>query len=133
MNIPEMSPEWKTWCTRGTHKGRTKKNAVKNCPKNSKNQLVGYYSALLLKPDLDCKKSLYPSVEHLGDKNDKDNVTVETRIVNDMKSHLNEKKFWELISHLFFVGVKKNKINATPSGKRVNNKWVPNRNYEKQK
>jgi hypothetical protein len=133
MSRSERLPEWKKWCTRGKHAGPTKRKAVENCPKNSKNQLVGYYSDLLLKPDLDYKKSLYPSVEHLGDKNDKENVTIETRIVNDMKSHLNEKEFWELISHLFFVGVQKNKINAILSGKRVSNKWKPNRNYEKQK
>jgi len=129
MNVPKIPTEWKKWCSTGQHAGLAKRNAVHKCL-NSKGRVVGYFSDLLLDPDLDYTDSMYPSVEHLGDKNDKDNVAVETRIINDMKSHLSEKEFWRVISHLFFVGIRKGKIKASPSDKCLPIGWRPAKNFD---
>ena len=122
-----MDAKWEKWCSTGKHKGRTKKNAVCKC--YSKGRVMGYYSDFRLKPDIDYTDSMYPSVEHLGGKNDKNNVAVEARIINDMKSHLSEEEFWLVISHLFFVGVRKGRIKAPLSGKCLKNGWKPEKNF----
>jgi hypothetical protein len=55
-------------------------------------------------------------------------MVVETRIVNDMKSHLSDAEFWHAIEHLYFVGVAGKKI-AEPCQRRDG--WLPARHYAK--
>jgi len=73
---------------------------------------------------------MYPSLEHLVDPSNHDDVVVEARIFNDMKSHLTEGEFWRVIEHLFVVGVKKGTIRL-PFGKRLPKRWSPAKDYKK--
>ena len=73
---------------------------------------------------------MYPSFEHLVDPLNHKEAVVEARIVNDMKSHLNEKEFWRMIEHLFIVGLDKGKIKP-PFGKRLPEEWSPEKHYKK--
>jgi hypothetical protein len=126
MKKPKIPKNWEAWCKRGSHKGTRKKNAVL---RSLKSGLVrGYFSDLVLDPDLEPSNSMYPSVEHLVDRENHNETVVETRIVNDMKSHLSEDEFWRIIEHLFNVGMKKGKIKP-PFGKRLPRKWSPDRHY----
>jgi len=119
---------WEKWCTTGTHKGNRKKNAVLKCLKSG--HVRGYFSDIPLRPDLADTHSMYPSFEHLVDPLNHQEAAVEARIINDMKSHLTEKEFWQTIEHLFVVGLEKGKIKP-PFGKRLPKGWTPERHYEK--
>jgi hypothetical protein len=89
MTTSKIPKNWEKWCTTGRHgRGARKKNAVRKCL--SAGHVRGYFSDVVLRPDLDATHSMYPSLEHLsGPKNHAETV-VEARIVNDMKSHLSE-------------------------------------------
>jgi len=87
--VPE---KWKSWCTTGRHgRGARKRNAVLKCLKSG--QVRGYFSDMVLNPDLDPTDSMYPSLEHLVDRENHAKTVVEARIFNDMKSHLSEDEF----------------------------------------
>jgi len=129
MPTPTIPPTWEKWCTTGRHgKGARKKNAVLKCLKGA--HVRGYFSDLLLRPDLADSDSMYPSLDHLVDPKNHAEAVVEARIVNDMRSHLSEGEFWQIIEHLFVVGVEKGKI-TPPFGKRLPRGWSPKRHYQK--
>ena len=120
---------WEMWCKRGPHgRGGRKKDALLKCLKSG--HVRGYFSDIVLRPDLPTTDSMYPSLDHLSDPMNHANAVVETRIINDMKSHLSETEFWKVIEHLFIVGVEKKKITA-PYGKRLPRGWSPVRHYVK--
>lgn len=73
---------------------------------------------------------MYPSFEHLVDPTNHKEAVVEARIINDMKSHLSEAEFWQVVEHLFIVGIDKGKIKA-PFGKRLPKGWSPEKHYKK--
>jgi len=104
-NLP---PEWEEWCKRGRYSIGNKRRAVLRCLNNG--IVKGYLSDLELNPKLDPGDSLYPSAEHLVPKGHDCEMVVEARIINDMKSHLNEVEFWQIIEHLAVVGIVKQKI-----------------------
>jgi hypothetical protein len=121
---------WEKWCKTGRHgAGARKKNAVLKCLISG--HVRGYFSDIPLHPDLPDTHSMYPSFEHLVDPKNHEEAVVEARIVNDMKSHLNEKEFWQMIEHLFAVGLQKGKIKP-PFGKRLPKGWSPAKHYAKQ-
>lgn len=125
-----IPPEWEKWCSTGRHKGHCKRRAVLQCLKDG--IVRGYFSDFPLNPKLKPTDSMYPSVEHLTSRQDSKNVAVETRIVNDMKSHLSEKEFWQLIGHLHHVGRKKLKGNPLrPANKPLLGVWHPERNFRR--
>src|SRR3989442_524426 len=125
----EIPATWEKWCMTGKHgRGARKKNAVLRCLKSG--HVRGYFSDILLRPDIDFTDSMYPSLDHLKDPRNHDEVVVEARIINDMKSHLGEGEFWQVIEHLFVVGVEKRKIKP-PFGKRLPRAWSPKRHYKK--
>jgi hypothetical protein len=129
MKTEKIPTTWESWCKRGIHGGTRKKNAVQ---RSLKSGLVrGYFSDIVLNPDIETCNSMYPSVEHLVDPKDHSQVVVEARIINDMKSHLSEEEFWRVIEHLFGIGIEKGKIKA-PFGKRLPRKWSPKKHYTKQ-
>jgi hypothetical protein len=129
MTTPTIPTTWAKWCTTGRHgHGARKKNAVLKCL--SSGHVRGYFSDLVLRPDLDSTDSMYPSLEHLVDPKNHAEAVVEARVINDMKSHLGESEFWLVIEHLFIVGVEKKKIKA-PFGKRLPRGWSPKRHYKK--
>jgi hypothetical protein len=118
---------WEKWCTTGRHgKGARKKNAVLKCLNGG--HVRGYFSDILLRPDLADSDSMYPSLEHLDGPKNHSAMVVEARIINDMRSHLDEGEFWKVVEHLFVVGVGKGKIRA-PFGKRLPKGWKPKRHY----
>ncbi len=125
----DIPAEWKGWCKTGRHKGPCKRNAIVRCLKNG--VVRGYFSGFPLDPKCLSTDSMYPSVEHLAGRKNPD-VVVETRIVNDMKSHLSEKEFWQLIGHLFLVGSAGGKV-VPPAGKRLPGKWRPQRQFQRVK
>lgn len=122
-SIPE---NWVKWCSAG--KSARKKNALRRSLVNG--NVRGYFSDIPLNPELEHSHSMYPSVEHLVSANNHQEIVVEARIVNDMKSHLSEDEFWKMVEHLFSVGIKKGKIKA-PFGKRLPKGWTPARHYIK--
>jgi len=127
MSTPKIPVTWEKWCTTGKHgRGARKKNAVLKCLQSG--QVRGYFSDIVLRPDIDVTDSLYPSLEHLVDPKNHADAVVEARIVNDMKSHLSESEFWQVVEHLFIVGVEKEKIKP-PFGKRLPGGWTPKRHY----
>lgn len=126
-SLPVVPAHWEKWCTTGVHgRGERKRKALLRCLDG--NVVRGHFSDLPLDPSLAPSDSMYPSFEHLVSPKDHDEAVVEARIVNDMKSHLSEIEFWQLIEHLFAVGVKKGSIIA-PFGKRLPQKWSPVRHY----
>ena len=126
MNTQNIPASWIEWSKKGRHKGSKKRNAVLKCLKNGK--VRGYFSDLLLSPNLNYRRSMYPSFEHLVDRTNHKDAAVEARVFNDMKSHLNEKEFWSVIEHLFFVGCEKGKIKSS-RGKRLKEGWSPEKHY----
>lgn len=129
MSAQKIPTDWEKWCTTGRHgHGTRKKNAVVKCLKSG--LVRGYFSDIPLRPDLQTSHSMYPSFEHLIDPTNHEEAVVEARIINDMKSHLPESEFWQVIEHLFVVGVGKGKIRP-PFGKRLPRGWSPTRHYTK--
>src|SRR3954467_14474674 len=109
MSNQKIPDSWAKWCTTGRHgRGARRKNAVLKCIKSG--HVRGYFSDIPLRPDLDGSHSMYPSFEHLVDPTNHSEAAVEARIINDMKSHLSEREFWQVIEHLFAVGLDKGKI-----------------------
>ena len=128
MTTAKIPSTWEKWCTTGKHgRGARKKKAVLKCLASG--HVRGYFSDIVLRPDIDTTDSMYPSLEHLSDPNNHEDAVVEARIINDMKSHLSENEFWSVIEHLFIVGVEKKKIRA-PFGKRLPRGWRPKRHYK---
>jgi hypothetical protein len=118
---------WEKWCTTGKHGvGNRKKNAVLKCLKSG--HVRGYFSDIPLRPDLETTHSMYPSFDHLVNPSNHSEAVVEARIINDMKSHLSESEFWQMIEHLFVVGLEKGKIKP-PFGKRLPKGWSPAKHY----
>jgi hypothetical protein len=125
MKIPTL---WQKWCKTGKHgRGARKKQAVLKCARHER--IRGHFSDFILKPNLPDWHSMYPSLEHLKNRENHRETVVETRIVNDMKSHLSEPEFWRLIEHLFAVGVEKRKIKSR-FGRRLRNGWSPAKHYK---
>lgn len=88
----------------------------------------GYYSGMLLNPDLPETDPLYPSHDHLAGRDNHVEMVLEARVVNDMKTILSEQEFWLLIEHLYAIGRRKGRIQEQepamlPDG------WHPIRNY----
>jgi hypothetical protein len=129
MTSPKIPTTWEKWCKSGKNgRGARKKNAVLKCLMSG--HVRGYFSDIVLRPDLASTDSMYPSLEHLVDPKNHAEAVVEARIINDMKSHLSETEFWKVIEHLFIIGVEKKKI-APPYGKRLPKGWSPLRHYTK--
>lgn len=130
MASQKIPTTWTTWCARGKgSRGAAKKRAVLKCLQSG--QVRGYFSDIVLRPNLPITDSMYPSLEHLVHPTNNEEVAVESRIFNDMKSHLSEAEFWKVIEHLFVVGIEKKKIVA-PYGKKLPKGWKPARHYTKQ-
>jgi hypothetical protein len=133
-SVPASKPAkvpapWQKWCTTGKHGcGARKKKALLKCLQSG--HVRGYFSGLVLRPDLPHTDSMYPSLEHLTAPNNHSEAVVEARIFNDMKSHLSEAEFWKVIEHFFIVGVEKKKI-IPPFGKKLSKEWSPARHYVK--
>lgn len=132
MTTPEapIPATWEKWCGTGNIRlrGKRKRNAIRKCLKNG--HVRGYFSDLLIRPDLPPEDAMAPSIEHLVDPKNHDDVVVETRVINDMRSILSEREFWQVIEHLFVVGVQKGEIKA-PFGKRLPKAWSPKRHFIK--
>jgi hypothetical protein len=129
MTSAKVAAAWEKWCRTGIHgKGARKKNAVLKCLVSG--HVRGYFSDIPLRPELDPHDSMYPSLDHLVDPSNHDQLVVEARIINDMRSHLSEAEFWRVIEHLFVVGIEKGTIKA-PFGKRLPKQWSPARRYRR--
>lgn len=126
MKTQKIPTTWEAWCKRGVHGGARKKSAVLRSLTSG--QVRGYFSDIVLNPDIDPCDSMYPSVEHLVHPKDHTQIVVEARIINDMKSHLTEDEFWRVVEHLFSIGIEKGKIKA-PFGKRLPRSWRPEKHY----
>src|SRR5439155_13529967 len=92
---------WEAWCHRGRPSVGLRRSAVRRCM-NAKGEVRGYYSDLLLDPELPDTHALYPSIEHITFPKQHGEIVVETRVVNDMKCILSEEEFWHAIEHLSF-------------------------------
>jgi hypothetical protein len=120
------SEEWGKWCHRGRYSVGDKRRAILKSVRNR--EVMGYYSDFLLDPTLPVTHSLYPSVDHIRSRDDDSNTVVETRIINDMKSHLEENEFWQAIGHLHAVGIEKGTL---PRNSKRRDSWRPKKNYTK--
>lgn len=129
MTNSKVPATWEKWCKTGIHgKGARKKNAVLKCLVSG--HVRGYFSDIVLRPDLAATDSMYPSLEHLSDPKNHTEAVVEARIFNDMKCHLSEAEFWKVVEHLFVIGIEKKKI-VPPFGKKLPKGWSPRRHYTK--
>jgi hypothetical protein len=124
----ELIGPWKEWSRKGKKRSygvKKMREAVSICAVNG--EVRGFYSNLPLDPQIDCKDSMYPSVDHLESK-DNSRFVVEARVINDMKSHLTKTEFWEVIEHLYSVGVTKGEIpNRKPLPLRAD--WRPKNQF----
>jgi len=53
-------------------------------------------------------------------------MVVEARIINDVKSHLTEEEFWQMVEHLYAAGTSKGKVSRLAKRRDA---WKPKRNY----
>ena len=56
-------------------------------------------------------------------------MVVDARVINDMKSVLNEAEFWLVIEHFFAVGLAKGYIPSGGAPRRLADTWSPGRNF----
>jgi hypothetical protein len=122
-NLP---PKWEAWCQRGRISVGHKRRAVLKCLNRKTAEVRGAYSDLLLDPTLPDTSSLYPSVDHTTSPKNHAEMVVEARVINDMKSHLTEKEFWQIVEHLYAVGTSKENVSKAA---RRRDTWKPKRNY----
>ena len=124
----ELNEAWLAWSKRGVH-GKTarKRRAAERCLATD-GTVRGYYSDLPLDPSLPESHSLYPSIEHLNSPTDHSNLVVEARIINDMKNHLSEAEFWQVVEHLYAIGQHKGHI-PIPTARTLPTAWSPTRHY----
>lgn len=129
MNEPKIPRNWLNWGSSNSKRHRKsvqRKRAILQCLKDG--CVRGYFSDFILDPTLDRMDSMCPSIEHLNGTKDQEHVAVEVRVINEMKTHLSEKEFWQVVEHLFGVGVEKGKIRP-PFGKRLPRGWKPDRQF----
>ncbi len=128
INSMTLNEKWLAWSKRGVH-GRTsrKRRAAEHCMAPD-GVVRGYFSDLPLDPTLPETHSLYPSFEHLKSPTDHSSIAVEARIINDMKCHLSEAEFWQVVEHLYAVGQAKGHI-PIPVPRRLPAAWAPQRHY----
>lgn len=81
---------------------------------------------MLLDPTLPHTNSLYPSVDHTTSPKSDIEMVVEARIINDVKSHLTEEEFWQMVEHLYAAGTSKGKVSRLAKRRDA---WKPKRNY----
>ena len=121
-----ISDDWMEFCRRGRIPLRNQVASVERCVSNS-GIVKGHYSDLILDPTLPETHALYPSHDHTVSRSDHSQMVVDARIINDMKSILNETEFWNIIEHLYAVGLSKGKIpRHVPQRK---DEWRPLRDY----
>jgi hypothetical protein len=122
-----LTQVWDEFCHRGRLPVNRQRESV-NLSAAPDGTVRGYYSDLVLDPTRDPTHSLYPSHDHTRSADDHRQMVVETRLVNDMKTHLSDTEFWRLIEHLYGVGVDKGRIELG-SARRLPPDWSPTRHY----
>lgn len=125
----ELPDAWENFCRRGKMPRKWQRASVL-ATGNPWQGLKGYYSGLPLDPDLSPKNALYPSHDHLNGRDDHSQAVVETRLVNDMKSMLTEREFWQMIEYLYVVGLEKDKIQSCQYRK-LGGTWKPSCDFDK--
>jgi hypothetical protein len=95
------------------------------------NIVRGYYSDFKLNPRLKNTSALYPSHDHVTRNKNDSRMVLDSRVINDMKGILSKTEFWQVIEHLYAVGVLKKEINADDP--KYHYDWKPRRNYSKRK
>ncbi len=121
-----LSESWKEFCKKGNYSFGNQIASVERCI--DKNGVVrGYYSDIPLDPTLLHTDAMYPSHDHLTYPKDDSKMAVDARVINDMKSIINEQELWVLIEHLYSVGRAKGKIPDRVA--KQHNQWRPKRNF----
>ncbi len=120
---------WKEFCKKGRISQRNQVKSVERCI-DVDGVVRGYYSDFPLDPKLPSTDAMYPSRDHLTYPKDDSEIVIDARVINDMKSIINEHEFWFLIEHLYAVGRVKGKI-PYREAKRHDN-WKPRRDFAKQ-
>ena len=125
--VDPLSEDWLAFCRKGQISQSNQRRSVGSC-RGADGVVRGYYSDLPLNPTLPPTHSMYPSHDHTTAPRDHGAMVVDARVINDMKSHLNEAEFWLVIEHLFAVGVAKGRIlNGAP--RRLLDDWAPERHF----
>jgi hypothetical protein len=122
----DLPPKWEKWCQHGNYSVGHKRRAVLKCFNKTTGEVRGFYSDLLLDPTLPHTNSLYPSVDHTTSPKSDIEMVVEARIINDVKSHLTEEEFWQMVEHLYAAGTSKGKVSRLAKRRDA---WKPKRNY----
>lgn len=123
-SLPES---WIAFCRRGQISVGHQRRSVQACL-GPDGTVRGYYSDLPLDPTLDPTHSLYPSHDHTTAPRDHQAMVVDARVINDMKSHLSESEFWQVVEHLYAVGRAKDRI-PNRAAQRLDSNWRPSRNF----
>lgn len=118
-----LPKDWEAFCRKGKMPRKWQRASVLATGDPVKG-LTGYYSGLPLNPGLAPEHVFYPSHDHLTGRDDHSRAVVETRLVNDMKSILNEDEFWRMVEHLYAVGLEKGKLPGNKARK-LETKWLP--------
>lgn len=123
----KLHAAWEAFCRRGQISVGHQRRSVESC-RSQDGVVRGHYSDLELDPTLEHTHSMYPSHDHTIDSQDHRAMVVDARIINDMKSHLSEDEFWQVIEHLYAVGRAKERI-PSRRPRRLGRGWHPHRNY----
>ncbi len=122
-----LSEVWLEFCRRGSISLGHQKQSVESCL-GPDGIVRGRYSDLVLDPTLAHTDSMYPSHDHTTSPRDHSRMVVDTRLLNDMKSHLSQEEFWLVVEHLYAVGREKDRIPAR-SPARLPTGWTPSRHF----
>ncbi len=118
---------WKEFCKKGRISQGKQVKSVERCFDLDR-VVRGYYSDFLLDPTLPPTDAMYPSHDHITYPKDDSEIVIDARVINDMKSIINEQEFWSLIEHLYAVGRTKGKI-PNREAKRHDH-WKPKRDFD---
>lgn len=123
----KLSEAWDDFCHRGSYSVTNQRRSVARCL-GVDGIVRGWYSDLPLDPTIPVTRSMYPSHDHTTHPKNDQHMVVDARVVNDMKSHLDESEFWLLVEHLYAVGLAKGKI---PQGapQRLADNWSSIRHF----
>jgi hypothetical protein len=119
----------------GKEPDRCERNVLQYLEENLKkvDVIYGKYSKLPMNLSLDSNDGMYPSCDHVIEKDEErnhGNMVVDGRVINDMKTIFTEKEFFKIVSHLHYQDCKKS-IECV--AKPVSPNWSPYRKYEKKK
>lgn len=125
----ELSEEWQAFCSRGRVPKKRQRESALRCL-GTDGIIRGFYSDIPLNPFLCPTHAVYPCHDHVTFPKDHGKMVMDARVINDMKTILSEEEFWQVVEHLYAVGIDKGKIKKRVP-QRLWDEWQPARHYSR--